>query len=173
MFNSLEGKSNSLHVAMSTTDSDWASKIDAHRIVFGPSKPSDLKPSHSGATDPTNPQRSYAIQSVLGQQLTLDKAPEAPWPAFEYARRFYIYKETVNFCFQTVNQKDVLLRSVGPISENNTKGVVLAENVSPLSRFALADPSLSHNELIYAYYKFEQSGEISVYNQQIQVLNVP
>ena len=44
MFNSLEENTNSLHVAMSTTDSDWASKIDAHRIVFGPSKPSDLKP---------------------------------------------------------------------------------------------------------------------------------
>ncbi len=168
MYNELKAKVNTIDIAISSLDSDWATNIvdGQHRIVFTPLKPEDLvAPPAARTVPPEQPQKSYAIVSVQGHQLTLDKDPTKPWPSAEFAKRFYIYKDPVSFCFEN-NQ---LIRRVGQLDQKT----VLAENVSPTSHFALAEASLSNNTLIYVYYKFEQSDEISVYNQQIQVLNVP
>ncbi len=168
MYNKMEPDLNTIMVAMSTLDPEWGIKINdgKHRIVFDPLTPESLLPSVT-----ENTSSSYAITAVDGGLLTLNKDPKKPWPAVKHTKRLYVYKDPVTFCFEknAAGDKNLLTRRVGAFGS----AITLAENVSPVSRFAIEDKSLSHSNLIHVYYKFDRSGEISVYNQQIQVLNVP
>ncbi len=168
MYNEMKPDTNTLDIAMATLDPDWGTKINdgKHRIVFDPLTPESL---NAAATDETS--SSYTITAVSGNQLTLDKDPAKPWPSVKHTKRLYVYKDPVTFCFEknAAGDKNLLTRRVGDLGAVMT----LAENASPVSRFAIEDISLSQSNLIHVYYKFDRSGEISVYNQQIQVLNVP
>lgn len=169
MYNEMNPDVNTIEVAMSTLDPEWANKINdgKHRIVFDPLTNENLQPSSSS----DKPSHSYTISAVAGNILTLDKDPKVAWPTVKHTKRLYVYKNPVTFCFEKneAGDKNLLTRRVG----QSGPSITLAENVSPVSRFAIEDKSLSHSNLIHVYYKFDREGEISVYNQQIQVLNVP
>ncbi len=168
MYNEMKPETNTLDIALSTLDPDWGAKINdgKHRVVFDPLIPESLK-----AASVDKASSSYAITAVSGNRLTLDKDPAKPWPLVKRTKRLYVYKDPVTFCFEknAAGDKNLLTRRVGASGPVTT----LAENVSPVSRFTIEDKSLSQSNLVHVYYKFDRSGEISVYNQQIQVLNVP
>lgn len=89
------------------------------------------------------------------------------WPSASPSNRFYLYSDKITFCFEG----SLLTREV-----DNTSGspVTLAKNLdAAASGFAVGDDTLSGGNLINIAYAFKQSGETSVYNQQVQVLNAP
>ncbi|NGN98244.1 prepilin-type N-terminal cleavage/methylation domain-containing protein [Grimontia sp. S25] len=153
----VEGE-NTLSVALSTQETDWQSKVsENHRIVFLPSSPADL-----------TGENSYQITGVSGNTITTSKTAADPWPAESPSRRFYIYENSVSFCFD--NKTGTLERRINNGSQNST---TLAMNIAAGSGFNLGTTSLASGNLIDITYKFSQSGEYSVYNQQVQVLNAP
>lgn len=156
----LAANTSKLEVAMSSVASDWREKIPGKRIVFMPMKREDL----TEQIKVTGAKKSYEILSVALNQLTLSKAINAPWPDVSFSKRFYIYDKSVTFCFKNNN----LVRKV-----DSGKDIVLATHVALGSRFEVSNASLSQANLVNVNLKFAQHGEISVYNQQIQVSNAP
>ncbi|KKD60027.1 MSHA biogenesis protein MshO [Grimontia sp. AD028] len=148
---------NTLDAVLSTKDTHWQNKINDgnHRIVFLPSSPADLTGDNS-----------YQITGVSGNTITTSKIAANPWPAESPSRRFYIYENSVNFCFENGE----LRRRINNGTQNST---TLAMNITAGSGFNLGTTSLASGNLINITYKFRQSGESSVYNQQVQVLNAP
>ncbi|WP_028023148.1 PulJ/GspJ family protein [Enterovibrio calviensis] len=160
VYNQREENVNTLDVALSTTQTNWQDTLKGgdHRLVFLPMTPSDLV---SGATN------SFAITGASGSKLTLDKSPVAEWPPASPSKRVYIYHHSVTLCFDNGELRRRVNDGATP------KNVTLAQNIAAGSRFNLSDESLSSGNLINIYYRFTQSGETSVYNQQVQVLNAP
>lgn len=154
-----QDNTNQLQVAMSTQDADWQSRIDdgRHRIVFLPTKPQDLI---EGSAN------SFAITAVEGDVLTTSKNVAQSWPVGSSSSRFYVYRDAVTFCFE---QGELSRR----VNQGDARFVTLAKNLAGGSYFSVDSQSLSGGNLISIFYRFRQSGEISAYNQQVQVLNAP
>ncbi|MBV7297974.1 PilW family protein [Enterovibrio paralichthyis] len=157
---SRDKNSNTLTVALATDDADWQTKVadGKHRIVFMPSKPSDL---NAGSAN------SLAVTGASSSELGTNKPIGELWPSASPSNRFYLYSDKVTFCFEGSQ----LTREV-----DNTSGspVTLAKNLdAAASGFTVGDETLSGGNLINIAYAFKQSGETSFYNQQVQVLNAP
>lgn len=154
-----EDGTNQLEVAISAIDKPWQSQINdgKHRIVFAPSKSQDLTTAASN---------SYAITGVSGSTLTTSKVASDDWPVGSPSSRFYLYRHSVTFCFDGT----ALTRRV---NDGSSAAVTLVNNLSSGSRFAIASEPLSGGNLVRIFYRFVQSGEISEYDQQVQVLNAP
>lgn len=150
-----------LNVAIATEDKNWQQIVGdgAHRLVFMPMEPADL----TGAT--AAGVRSFAITAAQDNQITLDKAPDAPWPPGSPIKRFYTYDQPVSFCFENGQ----LVRTVAGSGQSSP----IAHHLLTSSHFALGDALLSRGSMVDVFYYFAQSGEQSEYNQKIQVLNAP
>ncbi|MEZ8146186.1 PilW family protein [Enterovibrio norvegicus] len=157
-YHQLKQGANTLDVALSTEKTNWQGGVTSDRLVFLPMKPSDLI---SGASN------SFAITAASGNTLTLDKPLAAEWPASSPSKRIYIYHHSVTLCFGEGELRRRVNDGATP------KNITLAQNIAAGSRFDLAGTSLSSGNLINIYYRFNQSGETSVYNQHVQVLNAP
>lgn len=144
-----------LDVAIASQDTSWQTKVSdgKHRLVFMPTSPGDLTGS-----------QSLLITGVSGNTITTAKTTAA-WPAESPSKRFYIYRDPVQFCFKN-NQ---LVR----VSHGGSQEAVLASGLAAGSHFSLGTASLSRGNLVTITYRFSQSGESSVYHQQVQVLNAP
>ncbi|MDD1792051.1 prepilin-type N-terminal cleavage/methylation domain-containing protein [Enterovibrio sp. ZSDZ42] len=160
VYNQLEENTKTLDVALSTEQTNWQDAVKGgdHRLVFLPMTPSDLV---GGAAN------SFAITGASGSTLTLDKLPAAEWPAASPSQRVYLYSHSVTLCFDNGELRRRVNDGATP------KNVTLAQNIATGSRFNLSGESLSSGNLINIYYRFNQSGETSIYNQQVQVLNAP
>ncbi|MDD1782206.1 type II secretion system GspH family protein [Enterovibrio sp. ZSDZ35] len=150
-----------LSITMSKTRTNWIDAINGggYRIAFLPMKSSDL---NNGSV------QSYAISSVnaAGNELTLARDTSKEWPAESPSKRFYIYKDSVSFCFDITS--GALMRQ-----EGSEDAAVLAEGLLDGSAFTLDTESLYRSNLLSVHYRFGQAGETSVYNQLIQVMNAP
>ncbi|MGF1708566.1 PilW family protein [Enterovibrio baiacu] len=157
-----EGK-NTFEVGMSTTNTDWEKTVGngSHRLVFSPMKPDDLAPKNNGL-DPDN---SFTILSAKDNQITVSRNSDDPWPSGSPSKRFYVYSNSVTLCFE----EGALIRRVNGSNRN----ITLAQNLMPGSGFSIDSTSLSRRNLVKVAYHFSQSGETSVYNQNIQVMNAP
>ncbi|PML78483.1 PilW family protein [Enterovibrio norvegicus] len=157
----------SFEVGMSTTDADWGKTVGdgKHRLVFSPMKPDDLAPKNN-ALDPDN---SFTITSALNNQITVSRNLDAPWPLGSPSKRFYVYSNFVTFCFGRGINSDSLVRRVN----GSNRDVTLAQNLTNASGFSVDSTSLSRRNVVKVVYHFSQSGETSVYNQNIQVMNAP
>lgn len=168
----IEGQS-TLQASLSTT-LNWKAPtaptgVIGDSVIFNPLKRSDFD-----AASSTN---SFKISAVDNTGLlTLSKLPTALWPSVNPSNRLYIYNQSVSFCFEfaTENTKNgqLIRRVLGGASPNNA-GQVLAKNLLAGSQFRILDTLLAQANLINVDYRFAQNNEISVYNQQIQVTNVP
>lgn len=150
----VEGEA-ALDVAIASQDTSWQTNVSngKHRIVFMPASPGDLTGS-----------QSLLITGVNGNTITTAKTAAA-WPAESPSKRFYIYRDSVQFCFKN-NQ---LVR----VSHGGSQEAALASGLAAGSHFSLGTASLSRGNLVTITYRFSQSGESSVYHQQVQVLNAP
>lgn len=164
----VEGQSK-VQASLSTT-LDWTkASVTGENVIFNPLKISDFDLSAS-----TN---SFKIVSADNTGLlTLSKLATAVWPLGNPSKRLYIYNQSVSFCFEFLNGSSkngrLIRRVIDGTSTNNT-GQVLARNLLSGSQFTLLEASLAQANLINIDYRFGQNEEVSVYNQQIQVTNVP
>ncbi|WP_232313477.1 PilW family protein [Enterovibrio coralii] len=94
VYSDREPNADTLSVAMSSENNGWVSAINrgGYRIAFLPMTPSNL--------DVGNAQ-SFALTSANAGNsvLTLDRDTTKEWPVESPSKRFYIYKDAVNFCF--------------------------------------------------------------------------
>ena len=155
--------SNQIKVSLSTALS-WEAGIAENNIVFNPLKREDFL-SGNGPSSSLNSFKIIAASQADGQ-LTLSKVPSVSWPQVSDSKRLYIYNHSVSFCFE--NQS--LVRRV---LDGVSRPQVLSKNLLKGSQFRVLEPSLLQANLIHVDYRFSLNEEISVYNQQIQVTNVP
>ena len=154
--------SNQINVSLST-GLNWEAGITEDNIVFNPLKREDFISVNNPSS--LNSFKIIAASQADGQ-LTLSKVPSASWPQVSDSKRLYIYNHSVSFCFE----KQSLVRRV---LDGVSKPQVLSKNLLKGSQFRVLEPSLLQANLIHVDYRFSQNEEISVYNQQIQVTNVP
>ncbi|BDP36303.1 TPA: prepilin-type N-terminal cleavage/methylation domain-containing protein [Vibrio parahaemolyticus] len=128
------------------------------KMVINPTRHSDLSSStHSVDVGSTTIDSNKSYKILKGAEVLTSRS---------VSNRHYIYDPSaiINYCF------------VGSEIQRNNQtiadGMVYADDQSQ-SRFQYDDSSLHRGGLVHLRLVFEQSGEKSVYQQDVQVLNVP
>ncbi|MFV0449127.1 MAG: PilW family protein [Vibrio sp.] len=86
----------------------------------------------------------------------------APLASQSVAKRFYIYQQQVTYCLDSATK------------QINRNGVQVADHLDvSKSEFRYADPTLQRGGVIHIALTFEQNGESSSFETDVQVLNVP
>lgn len=128
------------------------------KMVINPTRLSDLTSStHSVDVGALSPDSDKAYKIIDGASLVTSRS---------VSNRHYLYdpSKLVKYCF------------VGTQIQRN--GEIIADNLiyvddQSQSYFKYDDTSLHRGGLVHLRFVFEQSGESSVYQQDVQVLNVP
>ncbi|EPN4956052.1 PilW family protein [Vibrio diabolicus] len=89
-----------------------------------------------------------------------------PLPSDSIAHRIYLYQLTtkVEYCIVKTGVRSNRLTRNGTVVENIVAGD---------SQFDYTNVSLQTGGIVYLKFAFEQNGEVSTYQQDVQVLNVP
>ncbi|WP_086773829.1 prepilin-type N-terminal cleavage/methylation domain-containing protein [Vibrio coralliirubri] len=95
-------------------------------------------------------------------------APSVSISSHSIAQRHYIYDESASVSYCLVNDT---IQNQGLIQRN---GVTVADSINySESNFRYEEPSLQRGGVIHIDLVLEQNNEISVYQQDVQVLNAP
>ncbi|OCH51889.1 prepilin-type N-terminal cleavage/methylation domain-containing protein [Vibrio sp. ZF57] len=95
-------------------------------------------------------------------------APSISISSHSIAQRHYIYDESASVSYCLVNDT---IQNQGLIQRN---GVTVADSINYAdSNFRYEEPSLQRGGVIHIELVLEQNNEISVYQQDVQVLNAP
>jgi MSHA biogenesis protein MshO len=131
-------------------------------LVINPSRYEDLFPKN-----PDNPESSQRIEL---KEISRDKVDEpfivsvgeSSISSSSISSRHYIYqdKSQVRYCFDS-----------GQVLRNN---VIVTDSIDTSASYMLyVEPTLQRGGLVHINLEFLQDGERSVYQQDVQVLNVP
>ncbi|CAE6890360.1 Prokaryotic N-terminal methylation motif [Vibrio sp. B1REV9] len=123
-------------------------------LVINPSRIQDLSPSSPQSFSVSEFTKKDGVFKISGAADSIDSS--------SISSRHYIYQENsqVSYCFDS-----------GQITRN---GVTVAENVNTaVSKMHYKEPTLQRGGLVHINLEFVQDGERSVYQQDVQVLNVP
>jgi len=113
-----------------------------------------------------NPTSNTDFSSAIGltsNATTITLA--APLTSQSVASRFFIYSNQVSYCLDFTSQQ--ITRSV-----NGMNPVQVADSVSS-GVFSYVPPSLQRGGVVHLSLTFEQNGESSSFETDVQVLNVP
>ncbi|MDF5538993.1 prepilin-type cleavage/methylation domain-containing protein, partial [Vibrio parahaemolyticus] len=89
-----------------------------------------------------------------------------PLPSDSIAHRIYLY--------QLATKVEYCIVKTGVSSNRLTRNGTVVENiVADESQFDYTNVSLQTGGIVYLKFAFEQNGEVSTYQQDVQVLNVP
>ncbi|UPR28312.1 prepilin-type N-terminal cleavage/methylation domain-containing protein [Vibrio crassostreae] len=95
-------------------------------------------------------------------------APSVSISSHSIAQRHYIYDESASVSYCLVNDT---IQNQGLIQRN---GVTVADSINYAeSNFRYEEPSLQRGSVIHIDLVLEQNNEVSVYQQDVQVLNAP
>lgn len=95
-------------------------------------------------------------------------APSVSISSHSIAQRHYIYDESASVSYCLVNDT---IQNQGLIQRN---GVTVADSINYAdSNFRYEEPSLQRGGVIHIDLVLEQNNEVSVYQQDVQVLNAP
>ncbi|MCK8082923.1 prepilin-type N-terminal cleavage/methylation domain-containing protein [Vibrio sp. 1CM24A] len=95
-------------------------------------------------------------------------APSVSISSHSIAQRHYIYDESASVSYCLVNDT---IQNQGLIQRN---GVTVADSINySESNFRYEEPSLQRGGVIHIDLVLEQNNEVSVYQQDVQVLNAP
>ncbi|WP_423839906.1 prepilin-type N-terminal cleavage/methylation domain-containing protein [Vibrio mytili] len=124
------------------------------RMVINPTRYKDLLSSSSQSIEVGGLNKNGDAFTISGTASSLG--------ATSVSSRHYIYREgsEISYCFKN----DQVLRNNVIVSEN----VLTAE-----SNMHYVEPTLQRGGIVYLDLVFEQDGERSAYQQDVQVLNVP
>ncbi|MGI2897107.1 MSHA biogenesis protein MshO [Vibrio alginolyticus] len=129
--------------------------IPANRwMVINPNRYEDLQPSSSQSLDVGNLDKRDGVFVVSDAASTIGGS--------SISSRHYIYqdKSEVRYCFENKQ-----------ITRN---GITVADSVdTSVSDMHYLEPTLQRGGLVHINLEFTQNGERSVYQQDVQVLNVP
>ncbi|YCO03995.1 PilW family protein [Vibrio sp. VNB-15] len=129
--------------------------IPANRwMVINPSRYEDLQPSSSQSLDVGNLDKKDGVFFVSGAASTIGGT--------SISSRHYIYqnKSEVRYCFDS--------------NEVTRNGITVADSVdTSASDMHYLEPTLQRGGIVHINLEFTQNGERSVYQQDVQVLNVP
>lgn len=123
-------------------------------LVINPSRYDDLLPSSPQSFSVSQLPKEDGVFTISGAADSIDSS--------SISSRHYVYQNNaqINYCFDN-NQ----------VTRN---GVIVAENVdTATSRMHYKEPTLQRGGLVHINLEFVQDGERSVYQQDVQVLNVP
>ncbi|WP_322803199.1 prepilin-type N-terminal cleavage/methylation domain-containing protein [Vibrio alfacsensis] len=123
-------------------------------LVVNPSRIEDLLPASPQSFSVSELTKKDGVFTISGAADSIDSS--------SISSRHYIYQENsqVSYCFDN----DQITRN----------GVTVAENVNVAkSKMHYKEPTLQRGGLVHINLEFERDGERSVYQQDVQVLNVP
>ncbi len=139
-------------ITVSNDDSITVNNLAGLRLVLNPNSPDDLR-SVSQSQSLNNASLAGSIAKVV-----LDNV----FASGSVAKRVYLFDQNgwVNYCLidSRILRNDIQVAS--ELDSNN-------------SEFAIDESSLTRSGLVHFKFTFRKQDEVSVYNQDVQVLNVP
>ncbi len=127
------------------------------KMVVNPSRPEDLE---SGLTlDSNQPVIEFSYNPFASQSI---------------AQRFFTYKEKVEYCLVATSQNTGIYRKRIDFEGSDVEKMQVADSINiSESEFSYKAPNLQRGGVVHLSLVFEQNGEESHFETDVQVLNVP
>ncbi|USD65014.1 prepilin-type N-terminal cleavage/methylation domain-containing protein [Vibrio sp. SCSIO 43136] len=163
----VSGAAEQVRFVLGNSDADLSAVSQAARIVINPSIISDFETSSSASVPTSDATVSGSVYTIVHS-----------FPSYSIGSRHYIYQpaQKVNYCLDTsANVQSLYVCRNGVdgatclASNSKTK---VSENIAS-GQFRYDNASLIRGGLIHMQLQFRNGDELSDYQHEVQVLNVP